>query len=262
MQPWKPFRAWRAVGESIRRGDALLGHVEHLHRGAPGYRDVELRAVRTDRQGARRLLQGNPAHDSVLRQIDDHHPGLLLTMNGLILREREELSYKDIAALTDLPLGTVMSHLARARTRLQAYVTRQQPPGLPARWRRALRQADIASPWWRAWWPPLGLAVGAALFLLLWSGWPRGLTPPEPLLQEVSAGHVRALAHAARARPRPAGRDAPGVPGGDVERGRPDLLGDLDAEPGRAAAVYGAGGARARRCLRPRLVLDIQPTMA
>lgn len=40
----------------------------------------------------------------------------------IILRELEELSYKDIATITDLPVGTVMSRLARARARLQQYV--------------------------------------------------------------------------------------------------------------------------------------------
>ena len=37
----------------------------------------------------------------------------------LILRELEELTYKEISAAADIPLGTVMSRLARARALLQ-----------------------------------------------------------------------------------------------------------------------------------------------
>jgi RNA polymerase sigma factor (sigma-70 family) len=38
----------------------------------------------------------------------------------LVLRELEDLSYKQIASVTGMPMGTVMSRLARARKRLEA----------------------------------------------------------------------------------------------------------------------------------------------
>jgi RNA polymerase sigma-70 factor (ECF subfamily) len=56
-----------------------------------------------DKQTVRQAVEGLPAE---YREI-------------VVLRELEGLSYKEIAAIAGIPLGTVMSRLARARERLQ-----------------------------------------------------------------------------------------------------------------------------------------------
>jgi RNA polymerase sigma-70 factor, ECF subfamily len=45
----------------------------------------------------------------------------------LVLRELEECSYKEIAEITGIPMGTVMSTLSRARERLQRILTGNAP---------------------------------------------------------------------------------------------------------------------------------------
>ena len=50
----------------------------------------------------------------------------------IVLRELEELSYKEISLLLNIPIGTVMSRLARARKRLQKSLCKRESMNSPA----------------------------------------------------------------------------------------------------------------------------------
>ena len=90
-----------------------------LHRNRPAAPNVSFNA---DFHDPASEVPGPP---EILQQKDDREM-LRLAIEELpvefrevlILREFENLSYQQIATLADLPLGTVMSRLARARDRL------------------------------------------------------------------------------------------------------------------------------------------------
>lgn len=48
----------------------------------------------------------------------------------LILREFEDLSYKQMSEITGVPIGTIMSRLARARQRLQTILLEKREAGV------------------------------------------------------------------------------------------------------------------------------------
>ena len=74
---------------------------------------------RRDPDPERMLLQNDNA-DLVRKALENLAPNF---REVLILRELEDLSYKEIATITGMPLGTVMSTLSRARNRLRQALT-------------------------------------------------------------------------------------------------------------------------------------------
>lgn len=100
-----------------RIGDVTTDLDEGMHAidsGNPNPEAVLLAAARSDL--VQRALEDLPA---ALREI-------------VILREMEGMSYKEIADVIAVPIGTVMSRLARARARLQALLADANPTGARA----------------------------------------------------------------------------------------------------------------------------------
>ncbi len=80
--------------------------------GTVGFDDGAIELIPTDEDGPDVLAARNFDRKMLNLAI----AGLPLQFReALILRELEDLSYKDIARITDVPIGTVMSRLARAR---------------------------------------------------------------------------------------------------------------------------------------------------
>jgi RNA polymerase sigma-70 factor (ECF subfamily) len=73
------------------------------------------------------------AEEELVRRVDaERVRGALASLPAefrevLVLREFEELSYRAIAEVSGIPIGTVMSRLARARARLQAALAAPVP---------------------------------------------------------------------------------------------------------------------------------------
>lgn len=72
------------------------------------------------------VMAGDDAR--LLRAVLDELPAE--QREALVLREMEELSYKEIAEIAGVPVGTVMSRLARAREALKAALDSRLQPGL------------------------------------------------------------------------------------------------------------------------------------
>jgi RNA polymerase sigma-70 factor (ECF subfamily) len=80
---------------------------EEIHSAESGIADPEVELLR--QADSRLLRQGFESLPLPYREV-------------MVLRELEGLSYKEIAAIAGIPMGTVMSRLARARRHLQDFL--------------------------------------------------------------------------------------------------------------------------------------------
>jgi RNA polymerase sigma-70 factor, ECF subfamily len=105
VRPWLLTivrNCWRSAGSATLR----RGHTELQDGMADAAPDPEENAVQAGHQ--RRL-------DAMIARLPDDFREVL------ILRELEDMSYREIADITGAPIGTVMSRLARARTMLREF---------------------------------------------------------------------------------------------------------------------------------------------
>ena len=126
------LRAFRGI-DGLRGGDVkawLFSIVRNCHLTALAQRErrgfVPLPAE-GDSPDSAALISAAPGPESVsMRRDEERNVERLLGdlppehREVLILREIEELDYREIAAVTQVPIGTVMSRLARARAGLKA----------------------------------------------------------------------------------------------------------------------------------------------
>jgi RNA polymerase sigma-70 factor, ECF subfamily len=90
--------------EQNRRGQAMTSFDEEIHTVEEDALNPSALALKSgDREMLKQSLEQLPAE---FREV-------------IVLRDLEELSYKQIAEVINVPLGTVMSRLARARARLK-----------------------------------------------------------------------------------------------------------------------------------------------
>jgi RNA polymerase sigma-70 factor (ECF subfamily) len=85
----------------------------HAHAPLPGPDDPALIADGSDPEQAAVQTSENRKLNAVVALLPDEFRDVL------ILREIEDMSYREIAEALEIPVGTVMSRLARARTMLK-----------------------------------------------------------------------------------------------------------------------------------------------
>jgi RNA polymerase sigma-70 factor (ECF subfamily) len=91
--------------------------------------DEEIHTGETESGNPESILLAAAQNEMVRKAIEKLPPEF---REVIILREMENLSYKEIADIASIPVGTVMSRLARARSRLQELLSGLMTSGVGA----------------------------------------------------------------------------------------------------------------------------------
>jgi RNA polymerase sigma-70 factor (ECF subfamily) len=96
--------------QANRAGERFTSFDEEVHGASPAGAEPDAALLaRADRETVRQAMEELPAE---FREV-------------FVLREVEGVAYKEIAEIAGIPVGTVMSRLARARQRLQSCLARR-----------------------------------------------------------------------------------------------------------------------------------------
>jgi RNA polymerase sigma-70 factor (ECF subfamily) len=120
------FRAWvfRILSNTILNANNSLKRRNRLNRPlAPEHMDL---VAALEREQAYEQVLADPEVflDRVSEEVRSAVKGLPSTERMVfLLRAAEGFAYRDIAEVLDIPMGTVMSHLFRARARLRESLT-------------------------------------------------------------------------------------------------------------------------------------------
>jgi RNA polymerase sigma factor (sigma-70 family) len=124
LRALKYFGGFRGEGASQSRAWllAIVRNMAHTWRGrhradasATEFDETVHSAAMTD-EHPESLLSRSDAREALAHALDRLSPDF---REVIVLREIEGLSYKEISEVVDVPVGTIMSRLSRARKRLQ-----------------------------------------------------------------------------------------------------------------------------------------------
>jgi RNA polymerase sigma-70 factor, ECF subfamily len=138
----KAFVALRTYNESFKFGSWIFKIasntvIDHLRKGTPAISSLDKPVATEDDEIQLELASTAPIPDEELEQTETR--GILVQLIGqlpeayrhmIVLRHINELSYEEMAEITDLPLGTVKNRTFRAREMMRRMIEKLEGKGV------------------------------------------------------------------------------------------------------------------------------------